>query len=133
KKRYVFGLSYNINANYYKNPVAPVSSYEVYIHRLRNNITVELPKRFVVNSDLTYFFNSGLMGSNPVETTFWSASLGYKVFKKQNAEIAIKGFDLLNNASNVSRNVNENAVTDVTSNTLNRYFLMSFTYNLRKF
>jgi hypothetical protein len=73
------------------------------------------------------------MDADALKTTFWSASIGYKLFPKKNAEIAVKGFDLLNNAQNISRRVNENTVTDVTSNTLNRYFLLSFTYNLRQF
>lgn len=56
-----------------------------------------------------------------------------KLFKNNNGEITLKGFDLLNKAQNISRRVTENNISDVSSNTLNRYFLLSFTYNLRKF
>jgi len=133
KKKYVIGLSYHINANYYENAAARVAKYNVYVHRISNNTTIELPKRFVVNSNLSYFFDTGFEESEPIKMTLWSASIGYKLFKKQNAELAVKGFDLLNNAKNVRRSVNDEAVTDVVSNTLTRYFLMSFSYNLRQF
>jgi hypothetical protein len=132
-KQYVIGLSYNIRGTYYENLLAPVPRYNVYVHRLSNNVTVELLKKIILQSSISYYVNSGLMDADALKTTFWSASIGYKLFPKKNAEIAVKGFDLLNNAQNISRRVNENTVTDVTSNTLNRYFLLSFTYNLRQF
>src|SRR5690606_9664034 len=133
KKKYVIGLSYHINANYYENMAARVTKYNVYVHRVTNNTTIELPKRFVVSSNFSYFFDTGFEESKPIKMALWSASIGYKLFKKQNAELAIKGFDLLNNAQNVRRSVNNDAVTDIVSNTLTRYFILSFSYNLRKF
>lgn len=126
-------LRYNIRGTYYENLLAPVPRYNVYVHRLSNNITIEPVRRIVLHSGLSYFVNTGLMDSNTIKTTLWNASLGYKLFQKQNGEIALKGFDLLNNAQNINRRVNENAVTNVLSNTLNRYFILSFTYHLRQF
>lgn len=132
-KLYIVGLSYNIDGRYTRNPIGRVPRYEVYTHRINNNVTVELLKKLVLSSQLTYLLNGGIMGSPSIETTLWNASIGYKVLKRKNGELAFKGFDLLNNAQNVSRRVNENNISDVTSNTLNRYFLLSFTYNLRQF
>ena len=37
------------------------------------------------------------------------------------------------NASNINRQVSEYAISDVHSNTLNRYFLLNLTYHLRNF
>lgn len=132
-KQYVLGLHYHITGAFYENILAPVPRYHVFTHRLSNSISVELLKKFVLGSHINYFVNSGLIDASTIKTTFWSASLGYKLFNKQNGEIAIKGFDLLNNAKNIHRRVSENTVTDVSSNTLNRYFILSFTYNLRQF
>jgi len=132
-KAYIIGFSYNIDGRYTENPLSSVGRYEVYTHRVNNNLSLEFFKKFVLTSNFMYLFNTGLMGSPAVKTTIWNASLGFKILKRKNAEIAIKGFDLLNNAQNVSRRVNENSISNITSNTLNRYFLMSLTYNLRKF
>lgn len=132
-KQYVLGLHYHITGAFYENILAPVPRYHVFTHRLSNSISVELLKKIVLGSQINYFVNSGLIDASTIKTTFWSASLGYKLFNKQNGEIAIKGFDLLNNAKNIHRRVSENTVTDVSSNTLNRYFILSFTYNLRQF
>lgn len=132
-KQYVLGLHYHINGAFYENILAPVPRYNVFTHRLSNSISVELLKKIVLGSQLNYYVNTGLMEASTVRTTFWSASLGYKLFDNQNGEIALKGFDLLNSAQNIYRRVSENTVVDVSSNTLNRYFILSFTYNLRQF
>lgn len=130
---YIFGLGYTINASYTENPLSDIVKFSVYTHRINNNMTLEFFKKWVISSNLMYLYNGGIRGSKAIETTLWNASLGYKMLKQRNAEIAVKGFDILNNAQNVSRSVNNTAVSNVTSNTLNRYFLLSFTYNLRKF
>ncbi|ERJ57808.1 hypothetical protein M472_15990 [Sphingobacterium paucimobilis HER1398] len=132
-KEYIFSLSYNINGRYTRNPLGTLPRYEVFTHRLNNNITIELLKKLVLSSQLTYLLNGGIGSASAIETTLWQASIGYKLLKRRNAELALKGFDLLNNAQNVSRRVNIDNISDVTSNTLNRYFLLSFTYNLRQF
>lgn len=132
-KQYVVSLSYNINGRYTRNPMGRVPRYEVFTHRINNNVTVELFKKLVLSSQFMYLLNGGIMGAPGIETTLWNTSIGYKLLKRKNGELALKGFDLLNNAQNVNRRVNENNISDITSNTLNRYFLLSFTYNLRQF
>lgn len=132
-KAYIVGLSYTMDGRFTENPISTVKRYQIFNHKINNHITVEIAKKIVLNSSLMYVFNGGILGAPGVETTLWNASVGYKIFKRKNAEIAIRGFDLLNNAQNINRRVNENSISNVTSNTLNRYFLASFTYNLRQF
>ncbi|TJY68056.1 TonB-dependent receptor [Sphingobacterium alkalisoli] len=132
-KRYIFRAGYHINATYNNNPVSERGRYHVYRHRVNGSATVELFKKWIVSSNIMYLYNSGILGSEGIVTNILNASLGYKLFKKQNGELAIRGFDLLNNAQNISRNINTTSISDVTSNTLNRYFLLMFTYNLRNF
>lgn len=132
-KQFVIGLTYNFDGRFTKRPTGLNKEYEVFTHRLNNNTTVELFKKLVISSQFMYLFNGGIQGNSGITTTIWNASIGYKVLRRKNAELALKGFDLLNNAQNVNRVVNINSISDVTSNTLNRYFLLSFTYNLRQF
>src|SRR5699024_6071837 len=84
-------------------------------------------------TDMSYFYNGGINDQEGISTTLLNATLGYRLFKNRSAEIAIKGFDLLNNSQNIQRIISEYSTTNSTSNTLNRYFLLSFTYDLRKF
>lgn len=132
-KQYIVGLSYTLDGRFTRNPISTVRQYNLFTHRINNNITAEFLHKLVINSNFMYLLNTGILGAPGIETTIWNASIGYKILKRKNAELSIKGFDLLNNAQNVSRRVNENNISNVTSNTLNRYFLMSLTYNLRQF
>lgn len=132
-KQFVIGLTYNFDGRFTKRPTGEIKEFEIFTHRLNNNTTVELFKKLVISSQFMYLFNGGIQGNPGITTTIWNASIGYKVLRRKNAELALKGFDLLNNAQNVNRVVNINSISDVTSNTLNRYFLLSFTYNLRQF
>lgn len=132
-KLYIIGLSYTVDGRFTENPMSTIKHYQIFNHKINNNITIELFNKLVLGSNIMYLFNGGILGAPGIETTLWNASIGYKIFKKRNAEISIRGFDLLNNAQNISRRVNENNISNVVSNTLTRYFLATFTYNLRKF
>ena len=132
-RKYIFGVNYRLNANFTDNPSSTISHYKVINHNLSGNIHVEFLKNFVLTSNAVYFYNGGVNQQEGISTTLLNASLGYKIFDRNNGEIAVKGFDLLNNAQNINRQVNESAVTYLSSNTLNRYFMLTFTYNLRKF
>lgn len=132
-KRYIFGITYHIDGRTTSNVIGQTERYHVVNQRLNNNITIEPVKNIVLHTNLLLINNGGIMGSENIRTTLLNASIGKKLLKQNNAEISLKGYDLLNNAKNISRRVTENNISDVTSNTLNRYFLLSFTYNLRKF
>lgn len=132
-KRYIIGLSYHIDGRETSNIMMQTARYHVMNHRLSSNISIEPINNIVLSSNFMWINNGGIMDYPDVETFIWNASIGKKLFKRNNAEISLKGFDLLNNAQNISRRVTENNISNVTSNTLNRYFLLSFTYNLRKF
>lgn len=132
-RKYIIGLNYRFNANFTDNPSSTIEHYKVFNHNLSSNLHLEFLKNFVVTSNMTYFYNGGVNNQPGISTTLLNATLGYKLFPRRNAEIAIKGFDLLNNAQNINRQVNEISVSNSISNTLNRYFLLTFTYNLRQF
>ncbi|MGN0021011.1 MAG: outer membrane beta-barrel protein [Sphingobacterium hotanense] len=132
-KNIIIGMNYNANVNFTNNPTARIQNYTVQTHRVSNTLTLEFLKRMAFSYNLAYLYNSGIGGSEGISTTLLNASLGYKVFKQKNAELSLKAFDLLNNASSIRRTASETAISSVTSNTLNRYFLLSFTYNLRNF
>lgn len=129
----ILGLNYNIGINFTDNPTSRVQHYSVKNQRLSHSLNLELFKHMVLSYNFAFIQNGGVMGAESINTTLLNGSIGYKIFKKRNAEISIKGFDLLNNATNINRNVSETAISNITSNTLNRYFMVNLTYNLRSF
>ena len=130
-KTIIIGFNYNLNMNFTNNPMSQIQHYQITNHRISNSLNLELFKNFVFGYNFSYYYNGGIMGSPGIATNLLNASVGYKIFKKRNAEISLKAFDLFNNAQNINRRVSETSISNITSNTLTRYFLLSMNYNLR--
>jgi hypothetical protein len=62
-----------------------------------------------------------------------AASISKFLFKNKAGEIKFSAFDLLNQNKSITRTAQENYVEDVNTLVLKRYFMLSFTYNLRRF
>jgi len=87
----------------------------------------------VLGSVFTYSYNSGLASGYNASVPLWNASFAKELFNKKQGELKIGVYDLLNQNVSVSRNVTNNYIQDVQNNVLKRYFLLTFTYNLKKF
>lgn len=55
------------------------------------------------------------------------------MFKNRRAELKITVFGNLNQNNSIQRHVTEAYVEDVTSNVLNRFGVLTFTYDVRNF
>ena len=88
---------------------------------------------WIFGSDFDYILNRGQSAGFNQSIPLWTASIAKTVLKKKQAEIKLSVFDLLNQNKSISRNVEQNYVEDVRSQVLNRYFMLTFTYNLRSF
>jgi len=132
-KKFVSGLNYRINLTLSENPMSRVAVYKLYSHTINHTLTYEFLGSLIAHSNLLYIYNSGILESPGTHTMLWNASLGTKFLRQKNAELSLKAFDIFNQAQNIGRRVTDIAITDVTSNTLTRYFMLSLIYNLRNF
>jgi hypothetical protein len=80
------------------------------------------------NQLLTGFANSGSQ-----IYTIWNMSAGKKLLKNQKGELKLSVFDLLKQNQAYTRTVNSVYIQDLQSMVLQRYFMLTFTYNLRNF
>jgi hypothetical protein len=90
-------------------------------------------KGLVYRTDLSHQLNTGLSTGFNTNYLIWNMSIGKKVFANQRGEISLSVFDLLKQNVSIRRNVTDILVEDVQSNVLQRYFMLTFTYNLRHF
>ncbi len=127
-----FTLSHNANINLVKNTllINPSSNYFINTSNLKANIMPT--KSLVLNSEISYTNYKGLGSSFNSNFFLWNAAIAYK-FMNRMAEVKASVFDILNQNNSISRNVTETYIEDTRSNVLNRYFLLTFTYNIRKF
>jgi hypothetical protein len=79
----------------------------------------------------TYY--SGLTGSFNQNINLLNASVAYKFLKNQNAELRLFAFDILEQNNSIARTTTETYIEDSQTNILKRYFMLSFTYNFKKY
>ncbi|QNL50625.1 TonB-dependent receptor [Olivibacter sp. SDN3] len=132
-RKIIFSVTYNGNYSMVNNSNNQRLNNNYYNQTIRNDVTYIFWKGIRIASSLNYRYNTGMAEGFDQRFFLWNASIGKKLFKREEAEITLSAFDLLNSNVQVSRQVTERYIEDEQSNILRQYFLLSFTYNLRKF
>ncbi|MBX2841484.1 MAG: outer membrane beta-barrel protein [Flammeovirgaceae bacterium] len=90
-------------------------------------------KNLVFRTDLTHQYYVGLSEGFNQNYLLWNMSIAKKLFKADRGEIKLSVFDLLNQNTSITRNVNDAYIEDVRTNVLQRFYMLTFTYRLRHF
>ncbi|MER2998806.1 outer membrane beta-barrel protein [Pontibacter populi] len=127
-----FTISSHSNYNIVKNTLLTQNNnYFTQNTNLRYNWI--LLKGLVYRTELNHVYNSGLSKGVDPSYVLWNMSLGKKVFKNQQGEISFSVNDVLGQNVSVQRNIQTDYIEDVQSTVLQRFFMVTFTYNLKKF
>ena len=95
------------------------------------DLNLKLPGGFYVNTNLNYrVFKNSQSGFNQ-RIPIWNASVYHILGKAKKAEVRLSSVDLLNRNVSITQYAGQNYRQDEQVNTLARYFLLSFTYNMR--
>ncbi len=86
-----------------------------------------------VSADVTNTLTSGLSADFNQSIWLVNASMGYKFLENDRAEVRLSIADMLNQNTSITRTVGESFIDDVRANQLQRYGLITFSYNLRAF
>ncbi len=128
-------ISRNVDFNVYSNTAwnRTVNSEKEDNSFLNQNffysVNVIFWKGFVFNSVLSWRYYTS-SSAEDMNTSFWvlNASLGKKVFKRQNGEVSLAAYDLLDQNTNRLHYVRDTYVQDLVTNTLGRYATLRFSY-----
>ena len=127
------GLSGNSSINYIKYTIAGRQNANFYNHRISAEPTINTKKGWLFTNDFDYIMFRGNASAINQSIPLWNAGVAKLFGQTKKAELRLTMFDLLNANKSVTRNVELNYIEDVRQEVLNRYFLLSFTYHLRKF
>jgi len=119
--------------NNVENTLNPNLNNQFFQQRFRVNFNWIIWEGIVYRLDLNHQINTGLNAGFNNNFSLINMSLGKKIFKNQRGEISLMAYDILGQNANVNRNINETFIEDIQTNVLQRYFMVSFTYNLRRF
>ena len=127
-------LSLNASLNYsktkYSLPSARNSKY--FTQEYGVDADWQLPKGFLVATEFNYRINNQYATGFNTKVPLWNASISKQVLHFNRGELKLSAKDLLNQNIGINRSANQNYIEDSRVNTLRRFFLLSFTYNLTK-
>ncbi|MDP1726498.1 MAG: outer membrane beta-barrel protein [Bacteroidota bacterium] len=128
-----FTLSHNANVNLVKNTLQAQTSNNYFINTSGLKANFMFLKAFVLSSDLSYTHYRGLGSAFNQDFLLWNAAFAYKFLKNRAGEVRFSVFDIMKQNNSIARSVTETYIEDSRSNVLQAYFMLTFTYNIRKF
>lgn len=91
------------------------------------------PKRLIIENSFQYSYNDQVAPGFRKGFTMWSAAADWQLLKDRRATLRFAVYDILKQNIGVYRSVTETYIEDRQSDVLQRYFMLSFIYNLRTF
>lgn len=114
-------LQQNLNNNFYQQE----STMRLYFSSKNG--------KFFMGNNVAHSLYSGLSEGFNQNFWLWNMEGGFRFAKNNKAEIKAVLFDVLNQNNSISRTISDVAVTDVFTNVLTRYGMITFTYILGNF
>ncbi|MBN7817426.1 outer membrane beta-barrel protein [Algoriphagus pacificus] len=128
-----FNISTRMSFNNVENTLNTNLNNKYYNQSTRLNFSWIIWEGFIYRLDLNHQINSGLSAGFDNNFLLMNMSLGKKIFNNQRGEISLNVYDLLGQNTSVRRNVTDVYIEDVQNNVLQRYFMLTFSFNLRRF
>jgi Outer membrane protein beta-barrel family/Carboxypeptidase regulatory-like domain len=127
-------ISFSGSFNYYKTDYSLQASLNTgyFSQQYEGEVNWQLPASFYFSSNFTYTINSRRANGFNTRVPLWNASFSRQFLRFNRGELKLSAFDLLNENVGISRSTNQNYIEDNRTRNLQRFFQLSFTYNLSK-
>ncbi len=128
-----FDISTRTYYNVVENSVRPVINNDFYIQSTQIKYRWVFLDGFVFRTNVNHQLNTGLSEGYDNSSLLVNMSAGKKFLKNDLAELSVNVYDLFRQNNNANRNINALFIEDRQSTVLQRYFMLTFTYNIRHF
>ncbi len=128
-----FTIITNGTYNIVTNKLNPQRNNNYYFHNSSFKINYVFSKGLFVNGEANNTIYTGLGPGYDQNFTLVNLALGKKLFAKENGEIKLSVFDLLNQNNYINRTITETYVENNSVQILRQYYMLTFTYTFRKF
>lgn len=132
-EKFDFTVSSNSSYSNILNTLQTSSNTTYFNQNSRVKLTANPYKGLVLQTEYTNTYYSGLTSTYNQSISLWNAAVGYKFMKNRQAELRLTVYDILNQNNSVSRTNTDSYIQDSQTNVLNRYYLLTFTYNFKKY
>lgn len=119
--------------NTVENSLRPTLNTNFFNQSTHLNYNWILWQNLVYRLDLNHQFNTGLSEGYDNSIFLVNMAVGKKFLRNERAEVSLNVYDLFGQNNNIRRDITETYIQDSQSNVLQRYFMLSLTYNIRYF
>jgi uncharacterized membrane protein YgcG len=131
-----FTVSYSANFNQVRNSVTAnksSSNSNFFQHVASVQLNLLTKNGWFYQTDFNNQYFTGLSDQPDQSFNLWNMGIGKKFLKDRKGELKLSVFDALKQNQSISRNVTDYGIEDIQNVVLQRYFMLTFTYNLRNF
>ncbi|MBV9987339.1 MAG: outer membrane beta-barrel protein [Chitinophagaceae bacterium] len=127
-----FNPRWQISSNHSSYSSRNFNGRDILMQVVQGEFIVRIPK-IVWETNLYYRRLNEVSPGLPNTSIYWNAAVTFLMFKQDKGQLRIAVYDILNSNTNLSRYYSTNAIIDNRSNVLQRYFLLTYTYQIRSF
>lgn len=130
-----FDMNFSANSTYNiaHYTLRPTSNANYYSLGLSTDFTYYTNNGWLAAADFDYTYSGNHAAGYNTSIPLLNPSIAKQFMKNKAGELRLTCFDLLNANKSVTRSVSSTQITDTRTNVLTQYFLLTFTYNLRRF
>jgi hypothetical protein len=128
-----FSLSYGLTYTHATSSSSIIDDTQAFRHRASAQTTLRPWGPVLLESNVMLSHHTGLSANVDPTSVIWNAAIGFKFLHNERAEIRFGVVDLLNQNTNVARNVTDLYIEDFESQAIGRYFMVNLIYQVRHF
>ncbi|PSL48365.1 carboxypeptidase family protein [Chitinophaga niastensis] len=132
KELFDFSTAASANYNRVQYSVQKDNNTNYFNYNFSLDCNVNLPLGFIIGGNLNYMLNTGRAAGYNLDVLMLNASVSKTIFRHRQGLVKLQGFDLLNRNVSISRNIGVSYIEDVQTRVLQRFFMVSFSYFLKK-
>lgn len=132
-ERFDFTISSNSSYSNIYNTLQTNSNNTYFQQNSRIKVNLNPWKGLIFQSEYANTYYNGLSSNFNQNISLWNAAIGYKFMENKQADIRLVVYDILNQNNNIQRTNTDSYIQDSQTNALNRYYMVVFTYNFRKY
>ncbi|MEO9871993.1 outer membrane beta-barrel protein [Ekhidna sp.] len=128
-----YNVYYQINGSRVSNSIQSETNNKYYTQTIGTKLNLIFGKGIVFRNETYFQKYVGLNDSFDTSYTLWNMAVAKKFLKKNRGELELSVFDLLGRNQSFSQTVTPQYVQESQTQVLQRYFMLTFTYQIRNF
>ncbi len=129
--KFEWNMNYSFGKNFTRYTSSQYKAQNITNQYWSNDLVLRMPKHLIWETQVSYSYNGSIPAGLPKDAVRWNAALNITMLKNEVGVLKLAVNDILGQNNNIWVNANRNTVTTSYGNILGRYFLATFTYNVR--